>query len=203
MYAAAMPTSRSETSASNLWPLLSMIAAIIMWWGADELRQRVRETDVQLASAAKRVSRGSAQEVSAQQDEARRVEVKRRNLAERLASGESEQMTRAKLVFDLRQKCHAVPLVCQVRLADLSSAESLRQRATDTAGELSLETLGISRARAVLSGNFKSGELLGLYTTFAQDVDAQWKINALVVKGNSFELDVERLILRQTEKAQP
>lgn len=192
----------SHTSA-NLWPLLSIIAAIFLWLGADELSQRVQETELQLASAAKRVSRGSPQEVAARQTEAKRIEARRQSLAQRLSSSESEQMTRAKLVFELRQKCNAVPVTCQVRLADLSNAETLKRRAAESDAELSLEGLGVSRARAVLSGNFKSSELIDLYKTFAQDPDAQWKVNALLVKGSSFELDLERLVLRQGGAKQP
>ena len=203
MNAAAMPISRSDAPSSNLWPLLSTIAAILLWLGADELHQRVRETEVQIAAAAKRVSRGSPEEVAARQRQAQQTQARRQGLAQRLASDETEQMTRAKLVFELRQKCNAVPLACQVRLADLSSAETLKQRATEADADLSLEGLGVSRARAVLSSNFKSNELLDLYKTFAQDPEAQWKVNALVVKGNSFELDVERLVLRQAGKKLP
>jgi len=197
------PSPYPDHASANLWPLLSIIAAIFLWLGADELRQRVQETEQQLTSAAKRVSRGSPQEVAARQNEAKRIEARRQSLAQRLSSSESEQMTRAKLVFELRQKCNAVPVACQVRLADLSNAATLKRRAAEADAELSLEGLGVSRARAVLSGNFKSSELIGLYKAFAQDPDAQWKVNALLVKGTSFELDLERLVLRQGGATQP
>lgn len=200
-----MSTSSSapEAPPSNLWPLLSVIAAILMWLGADILRERVLETEAQITAASARMSRGSLQEITKREDEVRQLEAKRQSLAQRLASGETEQMTRAKLVFELRQKCNAVPVVCQIRLADLSNAESSRQRSSATNEEPDLEALGISRARAVLSGSFKSGELLGLYSVFAQDESSQWKVNALLVKGNSFELDVERLVMRQVERVRP
>lgn len=201
--AVSSPSPYPDHTSANLWPLLSIIAAIFLWLGADELRQRVQETEQQLSSAAKRVSRGSPQEVAARQNEARRIEARRQSLAQRLSSAESEQMTRAKLVFELRQKCNAVPVACQVRLADLSNAASLKRGAAEADAELSLEGLGVSRARAVLSGNFKAGELIGLYKAFAQDPDAQWKVNALLVKGTSFELDLERLVLRQGGATQP
>ena len=197
------PSPYPDHASANLWPLLSIIAAIFLWLGADELRQRVQETEQQLTSAAKRVSRGSPQEVAARQNEAKRIEARRQSLAQRLSSSESEQMTRAKLVFELRQKCNAVPVACQVRLADLSNAATLKRRAAEADAELSLEGLGVSRARAVLFGNFKSSELIGLYKAFAQDPDAQWKVNALLVKGTSFELDLERLVLRQGGATQP
>ncbi len=187
----------AEAPASNVWPLLGLVAAIFVWLQADDMTQRAHDVQNQLGAAAKRVSRGSAQDVEAKRAELRQVEALRQAMMQRLQSDESEQMTRAKLVFELRQKCNAIPLACQVRLADLSNAEDLKRRAADTSAEMSLESIGVSRARAVLSGAFKPQELLSLYAAFAEDPTAQWKINGLLVKGNSYELDVERLVLRQ------
>ena len=116
---ASMQARFSDEAPSNVVALLGFIAAILLWWGADELRVRVREADSQVASAAKRVSRGSANEVAARQRESLALDATRHSLSARLASDESEQMTRAKLVFELRQKCNAVPVSCQVRLADM------------------------------------------------------------------------------------
>lgn len=192
-----------ETSSSNVLPLLSVIASIFLWLGADELQGYTRELEVQMSSAAKRVSRGSPEEVEAQRAQAARLDMARQALLHRLASRESEQMTRAKLVYELRQKCNAVPVACQVRLADLTSAASLRAGAGNAGDEVTLEGLGVSKARSVLSGSFKTDELFGLYRTFANDADAQWRINAIVVKGNTFEFDVERLVLRSEAGAKP
>ena len=198
-----MQAQTSPALPSNVLPLLSVIAAIFLWLGADELQGRVRENEVQIGSALKRIGRASPQEMASRQSEAQRLDTIRENLLQRLRSPESEQMTRAKLVFELRQKCNAVSLACQIRLADLTSAETLKKTGITKDSEVSLEGLGVSRARAILTGSFKTTELLDLYTVFAEDPDAQWRVNAIVVKGSEFEFDVERLVLREQVGAKP
>lgn len=183
-----------------MWLLLAITAAILMWLGADELRAREATLRQQVETAHMRIERSSPAALEARQAEARRLGAERQAILERLRSDEDEQMTRARLVFELRQKCDAVPVVCRVRLADLSvglaaarSPGAAASSAGGTGGDL--ESLGVGRARAVLSGSFKDDELMRLYRLFGGDARYQWRLNAAVVRSNNFELDVERLVL--------
>ncbi len=179
---------------SSTWPLVGFVAAILLWLGADELKNGSQELKAQLGLAERRIQHGSPEELALQRRNAQQLEAARQQLLTRLASNESEQMTRAKLVYELRQKCNAVPTSCQIRLAELTSTSGVK-REVDANGDPTLESLGIRRARAILSGSFQTDELMRLYRQFTEDTQAQWRLNSVVVKGNEYELDIERLVL--------
>ncbi len=201
----------SLSASQRTWGLLAITAAIVLWLGADELRGHTAQLKQQIGSAQKRIERSSPEALEARRAEARLLVEERKAILARLKTDENEQMTRARLVYELRQKCDAVPVVCRVRLADLSVGLATRANpgtsATAPAGTPSpkeavgLEALGVGRARAVLSGSFKDDELMSLYRQFAQDGSYQWRLNAAVVKANNFEFDVERLVLYDSSAA--
>jgi len=195
-------------SRQRVWLLLAVTTTILMWLGADELRQRTQLLQQQLTSAHKRIDRSSPQALETRRAEARRLAEMRRAILARLRTVDSEQMTRARLVYDLRKNCDAVPIVCRVRLAELSvglqpSSNSAVNSPTSnaTTEAVGLDALGVGRARAVLSGTFKGDDLMALYRGFADDENLQWKLNSLVVRGTGFELDVERLVLNADSPA--
>lgn len=188
--------SLSTGQARRIWLLVAITSAILLWLGADELQQRQPLLRQQVDQALKRIERSSPAALEARKAEARQLADERRAILDRLKSDEDEQMTRARLVYELRQKCDAVPVVCRVRLADLSvGLAAARAAGAASAAGGDLEALGVGRARAVLSGSFKDDELMALYRSFGEDPRYQWRLNAAVVRNNNFELDVERLVL--------
>ncbi|RZJ06916.1 MAG: hypothetical protein EOP39_17810 [Rubrivivax sp.] len=188
----------------RLWLLVAITSAILLWLGADELKSRQPMLRQQVDQAIKRIERSSPGALEARKAEARQLADERRAILDRLKSDENEQMTRARLVYELRQKCDAVPVVCRVRLADLSVglASARAPAGAASAGGSDVEALGVGRARAVLSGTFKDEELMSLYRSFGEDTRYQWRLNATVVRNNNFELDVERLVLYSNSSAE-
>ncbi len=177
--------------------LIGMVLAILCWWKADELEATLQGLSTRAVQAQKRIERATPEALAQRQQEARSLaELRERTLAS-LRTNENQHMTRARLIYDLRQKCDAVPVTCQVRLADL--AESLKTVKSAPTGAdnapASLDALGVGRARAVLTTTFKAGELDALLDLFNTDASAQWRINGLVIRNNTVELDVERLVL--------
>lgn len=190
----------TPNSGAGLWRLIALAAAICLWVGADELRLMTEPLELQQQAAAARVQRGSAVEISARKEEARLLEAARQQLQARLLNGDSDQMVRAKLVYDLRQKCELAHLSCTIRLAEQTGSANLSASQQGKAGD-ELAALGVARARAILQGSFKTDEVQALYQGFATDTSMQWKVNGVVVKGNSFEMDVERLVMRPPTKS--
>ncbi len=193
--------STSDGKPQRVWLLAAITGAILLWLGADEMQSRQPLLRQQIEQARKRIERSSPAALEARKAEARQLADERRAILDRLKSDEDEQMTRARLVYELRQKCDEVPIVCRVRLADLSvglvSARAGGGAASTpgTGASGDVEALGVGRARAVLSGSFKDEELMALYRSFGDDTRYQWRLNAVVVRNNNFELDVERLVL--------
>ncbi|MBB2484218.1 hypothetical protein H5407_03155 [Mitsuaria sp. WAJ17] len=177
--------------------LIGMVFAILCWWKADELQSTIQGLNSRMAQAQKRIARATPEALAQRQQEARSLTQLRERTLASLRTNENQHMTRARLIYDLRQKCDAVPLTCQVRLADLS--ESLKSMKSGQTGAdsapASLDALGVGRARAVVMTTFKGGELDALLGQFNTDSTAQWRVNGLVIRNNGVELDIERLVL--------
>jgi hypothetical protein len=129
------------------------------------------------------------------------------------AEGDLE-LVRAYLNSDLRRVClDSLAKNCAVRLADDSltdrastAASPATATATTTAtttaakvtGAAGSTSLGILRARATVSGLFETDEPVRLLQLLSQDSGRVWRTNGVMVRGNSFEVDVERLVLVPT-----
>ena len=102
-------------------------------------------------------------------------------------------IARAQAVFTLRELCTAsLATVCQVRLSDEISTGAAKAAATAASGAATLPGLGVAKARAVVSGNFQDAEMERLVRSLQRDPKHHWRINGVLVRNNSFELDVER-----------
>ena len=190
---------RADGDAATTTPaLVGIIAAILLWYTAENLREKLPPLTQQLKAAAALVQRGSTPELSSLKSEAGKARSERMAIEFRMRSDDTEQMARARLVFDLRQRCGTAKLPgCAVRLADETSASRVPVAAADKAareGEATLESIGINKARAIISGTFAGDDFITLINTLRDDGAALWRVNGFVVRGNTFELDVERHI---------
>ncbi len=189
-----------RASASLMPALLAVVAGILLWTLGEDLRDRMPPLRQQLKAALALNERGSAQELAAAKQQAFAARTERRAWETRLASLDSEQTMRAQVIYDLRRRCvvDAHIATCNVRLSDEGatspSPATTSRQAAESKGAATLESLGIRKVRAVVSGNFQGGELLALYKTLKDDSSAVWRINGVVVRNNTFELDLERHI---------
>ena len=183
--------------------LIGVVLALLLWAGGGDLRDRLAALQQPLKTATQMAARGSADGVAALKAAALEAHAQRAAWESRLQSNESVQMTRARQVFDLRQKCAAANVrSCAVRLSDEVAVAALPataapvapapRGASAAAAEPTLDSLGIVKARSTVSGIFQGDEMLALYRSLVSDASAHWRINGVVVRGNTFELDVER-----------
>ena len=191
-------TRRAHGDGATTTPaLVGIIAAILLWYAAENLRERLPPLTQQLKAAATLVQRGSSPELSGLKSEASKARSERMAIEFRMRSDDTEQMARARLVFDLRQRCGIAKLLgCSVRLSDETSASRTPPVVDKTSrdGESTLESIGINKARAIVSGTFNGDDFVTLINTLRDDGAALWRVNGFVVRGNTFELDVERHI---------
>lgn len=194
--------SRAEGDAANTTPaLLGFIAAILLWYGGEHLRDQLPPLVQQLKAASMLVQRGGGSELSGLKSDVSQARGERLAIEFRMRSDDTEQMARARLVFDLRARCGAARLQsCSVRLseetgsAQTSVADTKADKSGARDGETTLASLGIQKARAIVSGTFGGDDLGAFVDALRNDGTAQWRVNGLVVRGNTFELDVERHI---------
>jgi hypothetical protein len=199
----SLQSSSGGEASSTLPALLGVIAAILLWYVGEELRAKLPPLAQQLKTASTLVQRGSTPQLASLKADAAGARTEREAIEFRLRSDDTEQLARARLVFELRQRCDAAKLIgCSVRLSDETTATRIpvaegsagSGRADTREAETTLESLGINKARAVVSGTFRSDEIGRLCADLQADTAAMWRVNGLVVRGNSFELDVERHI---------
>lgn len=199
-------------SASRLPALLAIVAAIVGWLVGSDWQAAVPALQQQLQTTARLAGRSSPEQLADVRRNAEQLTSIRAALERRLSSGESEQLVRAKLVQLLRDRCaESLATQCIVKLAD----DSLQTRSTtgmqlgfqatqsgnnSGASVAVLENLGIRRARALVSGGFTNDEPLRLVKALQDDMQHVWRFNGVVVRGNTFEVDVE-LHSRLTEPA--
>ena len=192
----------TDAATSSRWlpALLCIAAAAVVWTLADEQRARWPSLVQQLKTAQGLVDRLQGSSAATAQASARGLREERAAWAARLASTDNEAVARAQAVFTLRQVCtDSLATSCAVRLSEEISRGPGTATAPSTAasGAASLQGLGLSKARAVVSGNFSNDELDKLVRLLQNDAQAQWRINGLLVRNNSFELDVERHFIEQ------
>ncbi len=195
---------------NRLPALLGLVVAIVLWVAGDELADRVKAQDTQLASANVAARRTSdTTDLDRLKADAETARAQRRMLESKLRTDDDVQLVRAKMVYDLRLKCAAAGVAgCNVRLSEDGGSTT---GASTTAGAPSpatrvatgataagsseaptLAKLGVQRVRAIVSGSFRDREFITLSNGLVAEANAQWRINGLVVRAASFELDVER-----------
>lgn len=203
----SMTTANSRSS--FLPALLGVLIAIVFWMLGDDAREKVREVESQVSSAGMTSRRlADVDPLEDSQETLQHARKEKDKLVARLQTDESAQMVRARMIFDLRQKCAATgATACSVRLADDSiTGSTLASAGTGSAavppaasrdGKLRLADLGILKARAIVSGQFQTNEVVEFAKRLNEDPDAYWRINGLVVRDRSFEFDVERHLIEK------
>lgn len=208
-----MPTTthgiRAGSSSSLMPALLCVVATILLWVAAEDAREKLTPLQLQIRSASALYQRAaSAQGNEAQLKQlAERAQQDRRALETRLLTEESPQLVRAKMVYDLRQRCAAtLAQNCGVRLSEDSTSATGQALAVSSKAPARLpvlDDLGIVKSRAIVNGSFQKDELLQIANSLSADPAAQWRINGVTVKGNVFELDVERHMRQAPAPAKP
>jgi hypothetical protein len=184
-----------------MWPLLAVAASIVCWSVGEDWRQELIPLTQQLKSASALAKRGPPQEILALRQRAQTAARQRHEIELQLKAEGDLELVRAYLNSDLRRVClDSLAKNCAVRLAD----DSLTDRATTPSspagsakagGTAGSNSLGILRARATVSGLFDTDEPMRLLKLLSQDSGRVWRTNGVLVRGNSFEVDVERLVL--------
>ncbi len=200
----------TDAGRSSMLPaLFGVLLAIVFWMLAEGAREDLKGVESQVNTAQRTASRVSdSGETSDLQASLENAQSQKAALTNRLKTTEAAQMIRAKIVYDLRQKCTATgAAVCSVRLADDTIAAARSATGPNPQGstaptpggagedKLKLIDLGIQKARAIISGSFQSDEIAELGKRLHEDPDAYWRINGIVVRGSTFEFDVERHII--------
>jgi hypothetical protein len=198
-----MPTlfTKGSEQTSQLPGLLGLVVAIVLWLAGDEIADRVKLQDQQLATAINAARRThDATDIGRLEREAEAATRRRRALEAKLHSDDDIQLIRAKLVYELRLKCAAAAIgSCSVRLSEDTGARAPQtgtaaSARTDASADAppTLARLGIDKVRAIVYGSFKDREFAALSEALASEAGAQWRVNGLVVRAAAFELDVER-----------
>ncbi|MBB5204491.1 hypothetical protein HNQ51_001805 [Inhella inkyongensis] len=177
---------------SRLLSLLCLLIGIVAWAGADELAQQTAVLSASAKQLVTRINRANPSELEARTLRTQELASERSRVFSKLETQDTEQMVRAQLIYSLREHCNTIPITCQVRLADLSQTLNTKDPKDNQSADM--KSLDIGRARAIISGTFKPDELQRLYHAFINDQRFQWKINAIVVRNNTFEFDIERLV---------
>jgi hypothetical protein len=184
-----------------MWPLLAVAASIVCWSVGEDWRQEMIPLTQQLKSASALAKRGAPQEILALRQHAQAAARQRREIELQLKAEGDLELVRAYLNSDLRRVClDSLAKNCAVRLADDSLTDRASTAASPAAGAkvagaAGSNNLGILRARATVSGLFETDEPVRLLKLLSQDGGRVWRTNGVLVRGNSFEVDVERLVL--------
>lgn len=184
----------SDARSSGWLPaLLCLAAATVAWTLADEQRARLPALTQQLKTAQGLIERTRAAGTASAESSARQLRDQRQAFEQRLVSTDTEAIARAQAVFTLRELCTAsLATVCQVRLSDEIGTGAAKAVASAASSAATLPGLGVAKARAVVSGNFQADEIERLVRSLQRDPKHHWRINGVLVRNNSFELDVER-----------
>lgn len=200
----------TDAGRSSMLPaLFGVLLAIVFWMLAEGAREDLQSVELQVSTAQRTASRVSdSGETSSLQASLETAQAQKTALTNRLKTTEPAQMIRAKIIYDLRQKCTATgAAACSVRLADdtiaaVASAPGVNLPGNAAPavgrpdeGKMKLIDLGIQKARAIISGSFQNDEINQLGKRLQADPDAYWRINGVVVRGTTFEFDVERHII--------
>ncbi len=193
-----------------LLPLIGIAAALALWLLSEPIEQQARELEQQLASEI-RPLRSTAGLLEQAERDAAAASRQRRQVEAALQSSEPVELLQTRFLFQLRQRCEAAGVQsCVVRFssdvarpgaASASQPAGIAQGlASASVAEVGLTDLGLAKARAVVTGTFQRDELTALVDGLARDPQRTWRVNGLVVRSNTFELDVEQIV-RPPERA--
>jgi hypothetical protein len=211
-------TTTTTVSSGSMLTLLALAAAIVCWTVGEDWRQEMTPLNQQLKSASALAGRGSPQEIATLRRQTQDATQQRSAIETRLTTEGDLELVRAHLNSDLRRFClDALAKNCVVRLADDSLAKRVPAPGPTTpspsgtatpntaanTGPAGLESLGVLRARGTVSGIFEADEPSRFLRLMQQDSGRTWRVNGVVVKGNNFEIDLERLVLAPPTGAKP
>jgi hypothetical protein len=207
-FGAALDSTHSDSGLSGgglLWPLVAIAAALVCWSVGEDWRQEMTPLTQQLKSASALGGRGQPQEIEALRRQVEQAGRQRQAIEAKLKSEVDLELVRAYLNADLRRLCvDSLAKNCVVRLADTALASRPGPGAAPTnPGSGGLASLGVMGARATVSGLFETDEPIRLLKSLGQDAGRTWRTNGVVVRGNSFEVDVERLVLTPATASKP
>lgn len=172
--------------------LLALAAAALLWWWAEGWRDERSLVAQRISTTQRLLSSGGGAE-NRKMLEQRQMVLKqaRADLQVRLDEEADIQLVRARLFYDLRQRCYEAKLNCLIRLGD-AAAGSKRERSAAEGSEDPLAKLGVSRVRATISGQLNEQELADVLSVFMRDDQRVWRFNRVQLKGRVFEIDIER-----------
>lgn len=183
--------------------LLAVLLMMALWLVAEEAQDEYRQLSSRIGAARLAAARGGeqarAESLQQQLETARR---ERAELTDRLFTNDSVQMIRARMVYDLRQMCEATGASgCTVRLADdslgVQDAPPGSSGSASSPAPATLASLGVQKARAIVSGSFQKSEPVELSRRLNRADDAVWRVRGFLVRGSTFEIDVERHLMTQ------
>jgi len=204
-----MASMRDGDTTEQKWllPLIGIAVALGCWMLADEVREQALQLANQLPAQTPQSVRNASEAMARMQARAATARSARTEIEQALQADEPLPLLETRFVHILRQRCLAAgvqscvvkfsgPVTRPASAPTSTSAGSRTSLADKTDAVVSLEDLGLAKARAIVSGSFQTGELLDFVASIRNDRDQHWRVNGLVVKANNFELDVE-LLLRE------
>lgn len=205
-----MATTPGDSNEVNRLPaLLGVAAALGLWMGGEALQDQVQRQQQRLASVTRTTLPRTAQSLPEAERSAAQARERRADVEQRLQSTEPLSFVQARVVHELRQLCSAEGIqACTVKYFDDAARNDQRPAAARPAADKAsaaagLADLGLGRARAVVGGTFQDQEFRRLLDKLAQrPAPGQWRVTGLVVRNNTFEIDVE-LILRPAVARSP
>lgn len=203
-----LSTGIAAPAASNRLPLLLGVAAALgLWMAGEAMQERVKAQEQQLASTSQTVLPRAARSLPEAERSAADARQRRSEIEAKLNSSEPVAFIQAKVVHDLRQRCTAEGIQgCVVKYADealrteqrpaTAATAGAARPAADKASAATVAELGLGKARAVISGTFQDLEFRRFLAKLvqAQGQDGLWRINGLVVRNNTFEIDAELIV---------
>lgn len=198
-------------SRARLLALVGLALALGAWMGVDALREQVEQRRQQVEVAGRAVLPRAAQSLAALQEGAAAARREREALEAALQRTDPAAYVQARVVHELRQRCGAERIeACSVKYLEDSAARGTATAGAGTspggsaaraaapparAASASLSELGLAKARALVSGTFQDAEFRRFLAGLLQSSDGGiWKLNALNVRNNTFEIDVELLM---------
>ncbi|GAP33863.1 hypothetical protein [Piscinibacter sakaiensis] len=196
----------AEPGRARLLALVGLAVALGCWMAIDGVRERVRELrqqDEARQQAVRPRQAVAAADIAADATAARR---ERERIEALLQQDEGAAQVQARVVHQLRQWCAAEGVQgCAVKYLEdpaanratpaAASAPPSRAAGARNAAPATLADLGLARARAQVSGTFQDLEFRRFLQRLTDAPTAgAWKLNAVVVRNNAFELDLELII---------
>lgn len=195
------PSRGTGRSSGQLLALSAWAVALLLWTYADRLQDERQALEQRLSPLTGRSAALRSGDIDSATRSADAAAAQRRAAEQRLKVEQSEQLMRATVLYELRSACAAAGVKsCSVRLSEGNAAAAnpadrpkpVSASASGASANGGLDTLGIGRARAIVSGNLAADELEQIFAILNKQQSAVWRINGFNVRNNSFELDVER-----------